>query len=139
MQLAEPVSEEASPWLGLLAAEDSTVDSDGSLPYRVLFERIEAWGPSIETLTVLMAFEDHEIAGFGDFERVQFLALLDTHVGWMESRKLRAIVAVADAAAAAAAEQAVLARMGPAGTAGPGRGGRRGGGRDCAPTVPWHR
>ncbi len=115
LRFAEPVSVEASPWFGLLAADDSSVDTDGSLSYRELFERIEAWGPSIETLTVLMAFEDHEIAGFGDYERVQFLALMDSHCGWMESRKLRAIVAVSDAAVAAAAEQAASPGWDPLG------------------------
>ncbi len=106
LRFVEPISVGASPWLGLLAAEDSTVDSDGVLPRRVLFERIDSWGPSIETLTVLMAFEDHEIAGFGDYERVQYLKLLDAHASWIEAAKLRAISAVADAATAEAAELA---------------------------------
>ena len=80
-----------SGWLGLYAPVDGG-DRDAVPRVSTVLDRVEAWGPCVDTLTVLQGFDP---AGLSPFDQVTYLCLVDAHVGWLEGMKQRAVPAVA--------------------------------------------
>jgi len=78
-------------WLGLYAPVDG--DDAGSVPSTsTVLDRVEAWGPSVDTLMVLEGLDPQALS---PFDQVTYLSLVDAHVGWLEGIKQRAVLAVA--------------------------------------------
>ena len=67
-------------------------DPDAVPRVSTVLDRVEAWGPCVDTLTVLQGFDP---AGLSPFDKVTYLCLVDAHVGWLEGMKQRAVLAVA--------------------------------------------
>ena len=67
-------------------------DPDAVPRVSTVLDRVEAWGPCVDTLTVLQGFDP---AGLSPFDQVTYLCLVDAHVGWLEGMKQRAVLAVA--------------------------------------------
>ncbi len=96
----------SSTWLGLLAPAAAATSSDGPdgpadgpdgpdgscASARVVLDRVLEWGPGPDTLAAL---EWLDLADLGPYERVSYLAALDAHAAWVESRRHAALIAVA--------------------------------------------
>ena len=81
----------SSGWLGLYAPGPDD-DPDAVPRVSTVLDRVEAWGPSVDTLTVLHDLDPQELS---PFDQVTYLTLVDAHVGWLEGLKQRAVLAVA--------------------------------------------
>ena len=81
----------SSGWLGLYAPVDGD-DPDVVPSVSTVLDRVEAWGPSVDTLTVLEGLDPQALS---PFDQVTYLSLVDAHVGWLEGIKQRAVLAVA--------------------------------------------